>query len=41
VVDDEDTVRQVAKTSLERFGYRVLLAANGIEAVEILARAPD
>ena len=41
VVDDEETVRQVAKTSLERFGYRVLLARNGIEAVEIFGQSPD
>ena len=41
VVDDEEAVRMVAKTSLERFGYRVLLARNGIEAVEIFEKAHD
>ena len=33
VVDDEDAIRGVVKATLERFGYRVLLAANGAEAV--------
>ncbi|OYW26848.1 MAG: hybrid sensor histidine kinase/response regulator, partial [Chthoniobacter sp. 12-60-6] len=32
VVDDELSVRQVLKQTLEVFGYRVLLAADGIEA---------
>jgi two-component system, cell cycle sensor histidine kinase and response regulator CckA len=41
VVDDEEAVLEVAKTSLERFGYRVLVARNGIEAVETFARTPD
>jgi PAS domain S-box-containing protein len=33
VVDDHESVRNVARQTLERFGYRVLLAANGAEAV--------
>jgi len=41
VVDDEEVVRSVAKVALERFGYRVLLARNGMEAVEIFGQAPD
>ena len=41
VVDDEETVRLVAKTTLERAGYRVLLATNGIEAVEMFAQAAE
>ncbi len=32
VVDDEITVRQIIKQTLEAFGYRVLLAADGVEA---------
>ena len=32
VVDDEDTVRQIISQTLEAFGYRVLLAADGVEA---------
>jgi len=37
VVDDEDAVRKVAQRTLERFGYRVLLAANGAEGVSLYA----
>ncbi len=32
VVDDEVTVRQIIRQTLEAFGYRVLLAADGVEA---------
>jgi len=32
VVDDEVTVRQIISQTLETFGYRVLLAADGVEA---------
>ena len=35
VVDDEEIVRKVAKLSLESYGYRVLLANNGKEAVDL------
>ncbi len=38
VVDDEAAIRRVAQRTLERFGYRVLLAANGAEAVAIYAQ---
>jgi PAS domain S-box-containing protein len=41
VVDDEEAIRRVAQNTLERFGYRVLLAANGAEAVSIYARNGD
>jgi CheY-like chemotaxis protein len=41
VVDDEESVRSIARRSLERVGYCVLTARNGIEAVEILRQAPD
>jgi CheY-like chemotaxis protein len=33
VVDDEEALRVIVKGTLERHGYRVLLAANGEEAV--------
>jgi PAS domain S-box-containing protein len=33
VIDDEDTVRQAAKSALESYGYKVLVAANGKEGV--------
>lgn len=35
VVDDEEDVRNLAKKQLENLGYKVILARDGIEAVEI------
>jgi len=35
VADDEDIVRRTANSALERQGYRVLLATNGQEAVDL------
>jgi CheY-like chemotaxis protein len=35
VVDDEESIRSFAKEVLETHGYRVLLAADGFEAVEV------
>ncbi|WP_395751544.1 PAS domain S-box protein [Prosthecobacter sp.] len=35
VVDDEVTVRQIIRQTLEAFGYRVMLAADGVEASTI------
>jgi CheY-like chemotaxis protein len=35
VIDDEDTVRQAAKSALESYGYKVVVAANGKEAVDL------
>ncbi len=35
LVDDEEGVRKVAKKMLERFGMTVILAENGVEALEI------
>jgi PAS domain S-box-containing protein len=35
VVDDEQIVRRTVKTMLERYGYSVMLAENGREAVEL------
>jgi PAS domain S-box-containing protein len=40
VVDDERSLREIAKATLERNGYRVVLAANGAEAVATYARDP-
>ena len=41
VVDDEEGVREVTRHTLEAFGYRVLLAADGAEAVAVFARHVD
>ena len=41
VVDDEELVRRTLKTALERYGYRVLLANDGAEALRTLAAGGD
>ena len=41
IVDDDENVRAVAKKTLEQFGYRVLLAANGAEAISAYAQRRD
>ncbi len=41
VVDDEDVVRGAARSALERYGYRVLMAENGARAVELFRRYAD
>ncbi len=38
VIDDECDVREITRQTLEAFGYRVLLATDGAEAVELFAR---
>ncbi|MEO8681738.1 MAG: ATP-binding protein, partial [Vicinamibacterales bacterium] len=38
VVDDEEFIRKIAKQTLEAFGYRVLLASDGAEAVALYAK---
>jgi PAS domain S-box-containing protein len=40
VVDDEPAVRQVARQTLEAFGYRVATASDGAEAVAIHSARP-
>ncbi len=39
-VDDEPAIRHVAKQALEGAGYRVLVATNGAEAVDIVTADP-
>ena len=39
VVDDEEVVRRIARTSLERLGYAVLTAVNGQEALRLYREA--
>ena len=41
LVDDEEIVRDTARAILQHFGYRVLLAEGGLEALQILQRHPD
>ncbi len=41
VVDDEELVRNVSKLMLERLGYQVSVAADGVEAVDLFRKTPD
>jgi PAS domain S-box-containing protein len=41
LVDDEEVVRRIAKTALERRGYAVLTAESGAEAIDILKKDKD
>jgi PAS domain S-box-containing protein len=41
VVDDEDSIRALAKDILENYGYRVIVAENGEEAVRIYQELLD
>lgn len=38
VADDEDSILEISKETLETFGYRVLTATDGTEAVALLAQ---
>ncbi|HEY9728809.1 MAG TPA: ATP-binding protein, partial [Chroococcales cyanobacterium] len=38
VVDDEDSIREITKTSLEKNAYRVLVAKDGIEAIALYSQ---
>jgi PAS domain S-box-containing protein len=41
VVDDEEAIRRITKATLETFGYRVLTASDGTEAVALYAQNRD
>lgn len=41
VIDDDDGVRRLCTTVLERHGYRVVAAVNGAEGVDRFTEAPD
>jgi PAS domain S-box-containing protein len=38
VVDDESAIREIAQAALENYNYRVMLASDGIEAIDIYAQ---
>jgi PAS domain S-box-containing protein len=38
IVDDEVAIREITRSTLETFGYRVLMAADGAEAVALFAQ---
>jgi CheY-like chemotaxis protein len=41
IVEDEEGIRKITARTLERAGYRVLLAANGAEAVSLYEKHRD
>jgi PAS domain S-box-containing protein len=41
VIDDEEVVRNTAKSALERYGYEVVLARDGREGAEVFERMAD
>ena len=41
VIDDEDVVRQTAKSALETYGYDVVVAENGKEGVDLFQELGD
>lgn len=41
VVDDEESMQELGRELLEEHGYKVLIASNGYEAVEIYRRQPQ
>lgn len=40
IVDDDAEVRVIVAEFLEEFGYQVLQASDGVEALDVLARTP-
>jgi two-component system cell cycle sensor histidine kinase/response regulator CckA len=41
VVDDEPAICEIIKTTLEAYGYRVLVASDGLEALALVAEHKD
>jgi CheY-like chemotaxis protein len=41
IVEDQEAVLQLATVFLENFGYRVLQARNGPEAIDLASRYPE
>jgi two-component system, cell cycle sensor histidine kinase and response regulator CckA len=41
VVDDEISVQEITKSSLETYNYRVMLASDGVEAIALYAQHLD
>ena len=41
VVDDEDSIRDITKTSLEHYNYKAITANDGIEAIALYAEYRD
>ncbi len=41
VVDDEENIREITQATLERFGYRVITATDGTDAIGVYAKHAD
>jgi CheY-like chemotaxis protein len=41
VIDDENAIREVARETLSAFGYRVVVAGDGVEAMAVFAAHKD
>jgi two-component system cell cycle sensor histidine kinase/response regulator CckA len=41
IVDDDESVRNLTSLMLQRAGYKVFTASNGLEAIETLVANPD
>jgi CheY-like chemotaxis protein len=41
LIDDEDAVRRLGKAALERYGYSVLLAGDGYQAIDVFSRVAE
>jgi two-component system, cell cycle sensor histidine kinase and response regulator CckA len=41
IVDDEQSVREITRGALESWGYKVILASNGMEAIDIIKSQGD
>ena len=41
MVDDEEIVREMAKNTLERYGYQVVLADSGPAAIDVCKSYPE
>lgn len=39
VVDDDETIRKVLRTGLEREGFEVLTAEHGVDALDVMRRS--
>lgn len=38
LVDDEDAIREISKTALENYNYKILLAKDGVEAIALYSQ---
>lgn len=41
VVDDESSIREIARATLEAYGYKVIVAADGAEAIAVFVKNLD